>query len=236
MFRYSKSVTVAEYAVTKIIMYRTMIHNIVLLCVIVCCFSACADKRLLQQQEGVKLGVLPFMQPARLDELLAGGIAEYKTLATTQELEKLDVLLQEALQKLTHFTVVPMIFGNKTPQIPMLNYLVSLGEQQNVDYIVVPQVLDWKPAVQGKQHYVPATVIINYYLIDVKQKMLVARANYFENDPLTMNDLRYKRVPNGMFYRTYVDRYALAEESILMMLEDFYFVYDRKNKNLFYQF
>ncbi|MGL4722657.1 MAG: hypothetical protein ACRCV3_05130 [Desulfovibrionaceae bacterium] len=186
-------------------------------------FSSCSAKKYTPEHDkNTRIAVAPYIHPTNIAELFSGILFPYATIPSQKDLIHLDTILRKTLQTKTPFTILSI---QERPSIQnkdnVLKQWLEIGAKANVDYIIVPYVLEWKAARQLQNKYIPNYIIMDYYLLSIKTKSLLARSRYFENQAISLDELRYRRVPNGIFYRTNVTRFALAEDSILMMIEDF---------------
>ncbi|MDE7468692.1 MAG: hypothetical protein K2M30_00210 [Desulfovibrionaceae bacterium] len=198
-------------------------------------FFGCSSISSSTNQE-LSLGVVDFYQPTGLHELFAGKLFPYRTEATKEEEKDLSAILYEELEKKTSYKVQHLSLSHTqgTDETP-LEYWSSLGSSQNLDLLIIPQIMEWKEGEYVREEYLPPKVVIEYYLVDVKEKKVLERSRYYDEYMNTEYDLRYNTPANGMFFGKRPSRMDLAVDSIYKMLIDFSFVRNRKEKNIFAQ-
>ncbi len=132
-------------------------------------------------QPGLTLGIAPYTQPTNTRELMAGYIPEVTVAATREEMgimdENLVLLLQD---KDISFSLLPALEPLSSSQTPLEAWVI-IGQQKNVDYILAPYVLYFRERQGGEAGVVkPAAVMLDFYLIDVRNGRLIKRSHFTE--------------------------------------------------------
>ena len=137
----------------------------------------------------LKIGKAQFTQPTTTVDLMAGYIPEDQHKAGPEVLIQLDDAFASELQQNTKRSYTLVLTGTegvdtatyKPGQSPALLYWTELGKRNQVDLLVVPQVLDFVPREGGEFGVTkPAHVVIDFFLIDVREGTLVARYRFDE--------------------------------------------------------
>lgn len=135
-----------------------------------------------------KISVAPFMQPLHPGQLISGQIPEFQGKISENDLLDLDLKLRDALVSQTNrqynflpASALPQNWQVSTGQPSALDKWISYGKAHNVQYLLVPQVLDWHER-EGSQAGVTnsASVRIEFYLLNINQAILVARSVFEE--------------------------------------------------------
>lgn len=146
----------------------------------------------------LSIGVAPFTQPLTAQDMLAGyqadGVAEVemKTLFAlddafaqvlalkTQRVYKGSNLGAECYQKVHQ--------ANK--QQAALRTWAAVGRCMGVDILVVPQILEWRERDGGELGVAtPAKVVMDIFILDVKNEALISRSRYDETQTALMGNL-----------------------------------------------
>ncbi|MBG0775611.1 MAG: hypothetical protein H0S85_04160 [Desulfovibrionaceae bacterium] len=137
------------------------------------------------------LGLAGFTQPLYTWQLLAGYIPDNRALVEDETLFDLDRTLAAQLLKgskrplsgpaVTRQCQEIVVFENKDKRGAALDYWTNVGRCMPVDYLVVPQVVDWRER-EGSERGVtrPASVVLDLYVIDVAKGELVSRYHFDE--------------------------------------------------------
>ena len=75
-------------------------------------------------------------------------------------------------------------------RVSALKYWIAVGECMKVDYLVIPQLFSWQERL-GSDWGVekPAGVVMDLYILDVKNQVLLARRHYDETQRALSEDL-----------------------------------------------
>lgn len=147
-----------------------------------------------------KLAVAGFTNPTRNWELLAGYLDEEGKPAPEGTVETLDLILADTLRRhqVFDYTVpsavqqcedVVVFEDSGLPKTSAWKYWLGVGKCIQADYLLVPQLTGWKER-EGSSAGVsaPASVSIDFYLIDVKQETL-RRSRYEETQESLLENL-----------------------------------------------
>lgn len=155
--------------------------------------AACSGKQTPAVERPVgKLAVASFTNPVYTWELLAGYIpVEEGRHVDEKVLRSLDGILSGALAEHGVTDYIPaastrqcqeivVMEQDSMPRMSAWKYWKGVGKCIQADYLLVPQVLRWDERVGSDAGVVePASVVIDLFLIDVKQGTMV-RAHYDE--------------------------------------------------------
>ena len=140
---------------------------------------------------GLSLGVAGFIQPRFDWQLLAGYIPDNRVLVENETLFDLDRRLVAELRTdpsrsfrgpaVTRQCQEIVVFEDKATRGAALDYWVKVGQCLPVDYLLVPQLIDWREREGGSMGVVrPAGVIFDLYVVDVKNHTMVSRYHFEE--------------------------------------------------------
>lgn len=159
-----------------------------------CLLAACGapdPKPQNTMSQGFILGVADFTQPQHTWQLLAGYIPDDQRRASEKELDELSTTLMSLLSKQTNRAFKGPAVVRRCREIDIgthqsnrqsaLEYWVEIGKCVPVDYLLVPHLLDRQERIGGSMGVIqPASVILDLYVIDVKNGSLVSRWHYDE--------------------------------------------------------
>ena len=147
-----------------------------------------------------KLAVAGFTNPVHNWELLAGYLDEEGKPAPDGTMETLDMILADTLQEHQVFDyIVPaavqqcedvVVFEDSgLPRTSAWKYWLGVAKCIQADYLLVPQLTTWRER-DGSSAGVssPASVAIDFYLIDVKQERMI-RSRYEETQEALLENL-----------------------------------------------
>ena len=147
-----------------------------------------------------KLAVAGFSNPVHNWQLLAGYLDEEGNPAPDGTMETLDLILADTLNKHQVFDYITpaavkqceevVVFEDSgLPKLSAWKYWLGVGKCIQADFLLVPQLTSWHER-DGSPAGVktPASVAIDFYLIDVKQE-LVNRARYEETQEALLENL-----------------------------------------------
>lgn len=136
------------------------------------------------------IGVAAFTQPTAMADLLAGYIPEDQQKVEEETFADLDrafgdILRGETKRVYSFAATKPSLStqaGGRTGGRPQaLAYWVEVGRQADVDFLLVPQVIDLHERQGGDMGVTEsASIMMDVFLIDVKGGTLVKRSNYDE--------------------------------------------------------
>lgn len=173
-----------------------------------------------------RISVAPFSQPLVASQLFTGQIPIPQGKIPAGELKTLDRDLREVLYSTTKrqfdFLSSPPspVSGVLGSQPQALDYWLTYGEEHNLDYILVPQVLDWNER-QGSEAGVSssASVRLEFFLISIPQKVLLSRSIYEEKQVGLIDNI----LTVGEFIKRkgqWVTANTLAREGMLQAIKD----------------
>ncbi len=164
-----------------------------LLLALVLALPACAQRkspRAAAKLSGA-LAVAAFTQPRYDWELLAGYIPDNTPLVDQKVLGDLDARLDSLLAANKKLSATPArltrqcqeiaVFEQKGSRTSALKYWLEVGKCMGVDALLVPQLIFWAER-DGSEMSVrtPAGVILELYLVDVKEQNLAGRFHFDE--------------------------------------------------------
>lgn len=184
----------------------------------------------LERPEGSTLAVAGFTNPQNTWELLAGCLPERCVLVEERVLNQLDLALAEALQEAdVDFVSEPMARqcrelitsqSQDRPRSAALRYWLQVGKCIPADYLLVPQLLSYQERKGGDWGAeVPAGVIMDFFLLDVRNEAILRRYRFEEiQQPLSENLLDVgKFVSRG---GKWVPARELAQEGIELAIKE----------------
>lgn len=138
----------------------------------------------------VKVSVAPFTHPLNPGQLISGQLPKIQGYIPEQDLQNLDMSLRETLLNNTkrNYNFLPANIlpadwnsGTVTSQPSALEKWLAYGKKYNVQYLLVPQVLDWHER-QGSEAGVTeaAYVRLDFYLINVPAGTVVSKSSFEE--------------------------------------------------------
>lgn len=151
------------------------------------------------QPSNVTVGIARFTQPMSTADLLAGTLPEdYPTINPKVLLEldqAFDATLSGALTRpFVHSNVSVAceqgISDKNTGMNSAMRYWVAVGKCMGVDLILVPMLMHWEERDGGQAGVVrPASVILDFFLIDTRDATLVSRIRYDETQAALTDNL-----------------------------------------------
>lgn len=177
----------------------------------------------------LRISVAPFTQPLNNGQLIAGQIPEFQGRIAPDALAALDMKLRELLITTTkrQYSFIPqqelpagLVNAHSTGQPGALQRWLEYGREHGVQYLLVPQVLDWHER-QGSSAGVTqsAHVRVEFFLINVSGGELGNRSIYEEKQVgLTENLLTV-----GQFFKrkgAWVSAETLAVDGMKKAVKD----------------
>ena len=171
------------------------------------------------------MAVAGFTSPRFNWELLAGYLPTEGQTASPQVVTDLNLLMLNILGEhgVTEFSRPSQVAQCKEivsyeqsseKHMAAFKYWVEVGRCMPVDTILVPQVLYWKEKSQDVLGNVqPASVVIDFYLIDVKDARIIRRYHYDE----TQQSLTDNLLEAGKYFKRkgeWVSAMELAHEGV----------------------
>ncbi len=188
-------------------------------------FAGCAPKAPERPElQGANLGVAGFSQPCHDWEMLAGCLPENLSELEQSTFQELNDILRQELQArgvqaykgpaLVRQCREIVLQEQDNRPFSSLEYWTTVGQCLPVDFLLIPQVFEWREREGGEWGVEdPARVVLDLYLVDVRQPKLVDRFHYEqEQQSLSENILNVKR----FFKRQgrWVTAYDLAREGL----------------------
>ena len=139
----------------------------------------------------INIGVAKFTQPTQTWQLLAGYIPDNQHPVEAKVLSDLDISFADQLNTKTNRVFsgsgsnvrcqeITLTKHKETPGTA-LGFWSNVGLCMNVDYLLVPQLLDMQMRSGGELGTdVPASVKLDFYLLDVKNNRLISRSHFEE--------------------------------------------------------
>lgn len=203
---------------------------IVLTMAIALTIAGCATPRQGPPLPEVKLGVAEFTQPQSTADMLAGYMAEDAPRVTQKELTELDAAFTRVLSKETKRTYASpetylecrntKVDGQPQGRVGALKRWVAVGNCMKVDFIIVPQVYHLQEREGGEAGVTkPAGVIMDIFLIDVKNMALTSRSHFDE----TQTALAENLLETGKFFSRgakWITAVQLASEGMVKAVKD----------------
>jgi len=184
--------------------------------------GACSPKPVTPQLRPVgSIAVAPFTAPKYNWELLAGYLPEEGKTVKPEILANLDGALNQSLRSHGVSVAGTASATRQCQEIVTFErsgkaresawaYWLNVGRCVPADFILVPQVLNWKELEGGGN---PASVVMDFYLIDVKGERLVSRFHFDETQKALTDNL----LDIGKYMRRkgeWVNAEVLAKEGI----------------------
>jgi hypothetical protein len=190
----------------------------------------CASPRQGPELPQVNIGVAAFTQPHSTMEMLAGYMAEDAPRAPQKNMTQLDAALADVLRKETKRSYASAETylgcrnakapGQTTDRVAALTHWVAVGGCMNVDFLLVPQVLEMHDR-EGSEAGVtrPAGMVMDFFLIDVKNASLTSRSHFDETQTALANNL----LETGKFFSRgakWISAIELASEGMVKAVKD----------------
>lgn len=148
----------------------------------------------------INIGVAPFTQPTQTWQLLAGYIPDNQRLVEPAQLHEFDLAFSDMLMTKTN-----RIYGGADSRVrcqeiatanhqqspsTALNYWAAVGQCMQVDFLLVPQMLDIQARTGGEMGTdVPAGVVMDFFLIETKSPRLISRSHFAETQESLSSNL-----------------------------------------------
>ncbi|UZP67915.1 hypothetical protein N1030_02755 [Desulfovibrio mangrovi] len=147
----------------------------------------------------VSIGVARFTQPLHTWDLLAGYIPEGQAELEDKILRELDQNFETQLFRMTNRRYVSagasarcleLDTSKKAGSSTALAKWINVGQCMGVDFLVVPQVLQWQDRDGGEAGtYHPAAVTMDIFIIDVARQRASSRFHFEETQESLANNL-----------------------------------------------
>ena len=162
---------------------------LLLVCVLLV-ISACAPQRVTPDipASAVKIGLAPYSQPLGTSDLLAGYIQENIPRIDSHVLNLLDEAFENMLRTSTEREYISgaavqaaLLRKTKTATVSAFAYWMEIGQTINADILLVPQIMHWQERQGGELGIErPAAVTTDMFLLDIKNRRLIGRSLYEE--------------------------------------------------------
>ena len=174
-------------------------------------------------ESGMSIGVAPFTQPSATTDLLAGYVSNTAPRLDAKVFPQLDNDFADLLAKMSKRNYAGLDKSRdcvqKRPRqanMQAFDYWVTIGRCMNVDILIVPQIHLWQEREDGN----PAAVAVDIFLLDVKNKALLARSRYDEKQRALLDNL----LDVGKFIERggrWVSASTLAQEGMFKAIKEF---------------
>lgn len=211
-----------RFSPAKVILASCIAFSVVL--------AGCATPRQGPALPEVKLGVAEFTQPKSTAEMLAGYMADDAPRVTQKELTELDAAFIRVLGKETKRPYAsPETYlecRNATPEgqprgrIGALKKWVAVGNCMKVDFLIIPHVYHLQEREGGEAGVTrPAGVVMDIFLIDVKNAVFTSRSHFDETQAALADNL----LDTGKFFSRgakWITAIELASEGMAKAVKD----------------
>lgn len=191
--------------------------------------GACSSKEhLLLPEADLSIGIVPFSQPGGTTDLMAGYISDTTPRIDARVFPLLDNDFADLLADMTDRRYIGLdkaamcIQKNpKNKNAAAFEYWVSIGNCMGVDILIVPQVLHWQERVGAELGAEkPASIAIDFFLLNVKSGELIARSRYDEKQrPLLENLMDINKFIERK--GRWVSAATLAQEGMYKAIKEF---------------
>ena len=171
-------------------MKKRIISTIVILATITLLMAAggCAKKRAgITPPPSVTIGIAGFYQPTSTNEMLAGYMPEGTPRVDSKIFPQLDSDFEDLLRSSTSRDYYgtdrsyQCIRDNQGTASAAFAFWMNVGKCMNVDLLLVPQVHAWQEREGSEMGAeLPAAVVMDFFLLDVKNQSLISRSRYDE--------------------------------------------------------
>lgn len=211
--------------------HRSLSHIVfLLLAVFALCLSGCATPRQGPELPPMAIGVAEFTQPQSTAEMLAGYMADDAPRIAAKHMAQLNAAMSEVLRKETKRSyAAPVSYlecrdanapGQGRGRIAALRHWVAVGTCMKVDFLLVPQVYELHEREGGEAGVTsPAGIVMDIFLIDVKNSVLTSRSHFDETQAALTDNL----LDTGKFFSRggkWVTAAELAREGIEKAVKD----------------
>ena len=178
----------------------------------------------------VSIGLAEFTQPQATTDMLAGYMPENTPRVAPKELLQLtDTFIGVLRSETKRSYASPEKFlecreakapGQKNNRVAALKHWVAVGNCMEVDFLVVPQVMQLREREGGTAGVAsPAGVVMDIFLVDVKNGVLTSRS-HFEETQLALAD---NLLETGKFFSRggkWITAVELAREGMVKAVKD----------------
>ena len=190
----------------------------------------CASQRQGPELPKVNIAIAEFSQPQSTMEMLAGYMAENTPRVPEKTMAALDATLYELLttQTTRDYSATSRFLecrnakapGQTSNRVAALKRWVAVGNCMKVDFLLVPQVFELHER-EGSEAGVtrPASVVLDIFLVDVKNSVLTSRSHFDETQAALADNLleTHKFIARGGKWITAME---LAREGMVKAVKD----------------
>ncbi len=173
------------------------------------------------------VGVVPFNQPVTTSELIVGHIPQKQGIAAKDLLGKLDIMLRSSLYETKRtYTWLAAPLSLKASdysdsETPLgLEAWLNYGRDYKVDFLIVPQVLNWHQREGSRAGVTEAAhVRVEFFLLDIRHGRIFRRSVFEEKQLGLVDDI--SRV--GDFFKRgggWVTAEELTQEAIIKAMDE----------------
>ena len=194
------------------------------------CLSGCASPRQGPELPEVNIGVAEFSQPRSTMDMLAGYMAENAPRVPEKSMTALDMTLYNVLTTETKRSFAPADTflecrdakapGQTTGRVAALKHWVAVGNCMKVDFLLVPQIIELHEREGGEAGVTrPAGVIMDLFMVDVKNAVLTSRSHFDETQAALSENL----LETGKFLSRggkWITATELAREGMVKAIKD----------------
>ncbi len=153
---------------------------------------ACAKPQKAPPLPEVSIGVAAFTQPMQTADLLAGFLPEDTPRVNDLTKTELDAIFSDVLLKKTSRRYVDVsryalcrdaepAVKSSTGRTAAMHYWTAVGRCMNVDFLLVPHIIEFRERDGGEAGVIsPAKVLMDIFLIDTRNSVLIGRSHYDE--------------------------------------------------------
>lgn len=178
----------------------------------------------------LSIGVAHFSNPTSNAEMLAGYLSDDTAAVDSKILERLDrdfagILRDKSKKTYTAFSAdsktcsATIAEAQNEPRAAIRRWS-QVGRCMGVDLLLIPQVYQWQSREGGGAGVVkPARIVMDFFIIDVRNESLVSRAHFDETQQALTSNL----LEAGKFFKRsgrWVTAYELAQEGMVEAIKD----------------
>jgi hypothetical protein len=166
------------------------------------CLAGCSTPKQPPMPVGaLKLGVANFTQPMTPSDMLAGYSPDDVPAVDKKVLNEMDALLASVLagksknnfqsrESALHCSGIVRERSGRSNNQAALRLWSAIGRCMGVDLLVVPQIYEWRERDGGAIGVVtPAKVVMDVFVLDVRNEALISRSRYDETQSALTNNL-----------------------------------------------
>lgn len=187
-----------------------------------------AAEPIIPSDNSLRIGIAPFTQPAGTSDLMAGYTSDMTPRLSPAAFLKLDSDFAALLGKMSKRGFIEVerarAHMERTPKkanMPAFDYWLLVGRLMGLDLLIVPQIHSMQERQGGEMGASrPAAVSMDFFLLDIPNKALLARSRYDERQrPLLDNLMDIDKFISRR--GQWVDVETLAKEGMYKAIKDF---------------